>query len=98
MIAVELDQKIDVAPFRIEIAARRGAEQIEPAHMETAAQLLQFFTMQRDFLDHLGSGGEAISIARRRAIRQPSRGRFVAASSDNPAGALSRASEIEREE
>jgi hypothetical protein len=35
--AIELDKKIDVALFGVEITASRRAEQIEPPHMKAMA-------------------------------------------------------------
>ena len=35
---LEIDEKIDVASRRVEIAARRRAEDVEPPHMEAAAK------------------------------------------------------------
>ena len=39
---LELDEEIEIAMLRVEVAARRRAEQVEPAHAETAAQGSQF--------------------------------------------------------
>jgi hypothetical protein len=36
-VAFELDDKIDVAVFRVEIATRRRAENIEPPYVKAAA-------------------------------------------------------------
>ena len=58
---VEFDNKIDVAVFGVEIAARRRAEQIQPSHLEATAQRSQFLLVQLDFADHYGSAYE-ISI------------------------------------
>src|SRR5262249_40626897 len=53
MAAIELDQKIHVAAFGVEITARGGAEHIEPAHMVAPAQRVRLFVMLHDFVYHL---------------------------------------------
>jgi hypothetical protein len=52
--AVELDQKVDVTLFEVEIAASSRAEQIEPPHIKAAAQRSQFLTMNLDLVNHGG--------------------------------------------
>src|SRR5207248_2486474 len=49
---VELDEEVEVAPRRVEISARRRAKNIEPPHVETAAQSAQFLPMQCNVGDH----------------------------------------------
>ena|SRR5208337_3434741 len=43
--ALEFDEEIEIAPRRDEISARRRAEEVEPSHVEAAAQFLQFLVM-----------------------------------------------------
>jgi hypothetical protein len=52
MPTIEFDQKVDVAPFGVEIAARSRAKKIEPPHMKAAAQRPQFLAMQLDLVNH----------------------------------------------
>jgi len=49
---IEFDQEIEIALRRVEIVPRRRAENIEPPHMETAAQIPQFLAMQCNVGDH----------------------------------------------
>jgi len=57
--AVELDEKIGVAGFRIKIRpARRGAENFQPPHAVAAAEGGQFFAAGGDFGVHGGRLGQ----------------------------------------
>jgi hypothetical protein len=57
--ALELDDEIQVAASGVEIAARGRAEQVEPVHVETAAECPQFLAMPRDFFYHGRGPGTA---------------------------------------
>src|SRR5208282_1548711 len=51
-VGIELDEEIEIAPRRVEIAVRCRPENIEPPHAEAAAQVLQFLTMHCNVVDH----------------------------------------------
>src|SRR5580658_7828257 len=48
----ELDQEIEIAARRVEIAPRRRAEHVEAAHVEAAAQRRQLLAMGRNIGNH----------------------------------------------
>src|SRR5262245_42728107 len=52
MAVIELDQEIEVAAAGVEIIACGRAEQIEPPHVKSTAERLQFVPMLGDFVDH----------------------------------------------
>src|SRR5215831_11514746 len=56
MCAIEFDQEINIAPFRVEIAACGRTKKIEPPHVKAAAQGPQLLATQRDRVDHQCSG------------------------------------------
>src|SRR5436190_8897595 len=46
--SLEVDQKVEIAPLRVEVVARRRAEQRQAAHVMTPAELGQLGAMHVD--------------------------------------------------
>src|SRR5687767_3290021 len=51
-VAAKLDKEIDIAPRRVEVAARGGAEELQPLHVVLAAELCDRLAVLFDERDH----------------------------------------------
>src|SRR5271167_2124421 len=81
MPAVEFDQKVNVAPFGNEFAARCRTEKIEAPNMKAATQRPQFLEVQQDLVNHewLRFEMRKYSAPQRVPLTQPSVGGLTSA-------------------